>query len=234
LIGGEELEFVPEFCYLGVTFQSSGNTFSKHIDKRLRAAIFAISKLRSLNQTSVETALKLFDLAVSPVASYGIEAIWPYLSSNDLNNLEKAKSRFLKRVLSMDKKLKSRFTYELVETDLFVNDLKYKYNLPDTEEYDKFMIKKIVNFSQIDPNFYETPAFSDPKWKNVNFKDRHLFTRYACHGFHFKLCKRRVYHTEACDKCKCKFCNQKMDTYHLFKCQDVNCPSLSQLAKNKA
>jgi hypothetical protein len=68
------------------TFQSSGNTFSKHIDKRLRAAIFAISTLRSLNQTSVETALKLFDLAVSPVASYGIKAIWPYLSSNDLNN----------------------------------------------------------------------------------------------------------------------------------------------------
>jgi hypothetical protein len=27
----------------------------------------------------------------------------------------------------MDKKLKSWFTYELVEADLFVNDLKYKY-----------------------------------------------------------------------------------------------------------
>jgi hypothetical protein len=58
-------------------------------------------------------------------------------------------------------------------------------------------LKSILNFSQIDPNFYEIPAFSDPKWKNVNFKDRILFTHYACHGFHFKLCKRRVYHTEA-------------------------------------
>jgi hypothetical protein len=44
-IDGERLEFVSEFCYLGVTFQSSGNTFSKHVEKRLRAGIFAISKL---------------------------------------------------------------------------------------------------------------------------------------------------------------------------------------------
>jgi Reverse transcriptase (RNA-dependent DNA polymerase) len=200
-IDGEKVEFMPEFCYLGVTFQASGNTFTKHVDKRVRAAIFSISRLKSLNKTSVETALKLFDLAVSPVASYGIEAIWPYLSKNDLNNLEKAKSRFLKRVLSMDKTLRSRFTYELAETDLFVNDLKCKYNLSDTTAYDEFMEQKIVNFSQIDPDFYETPAFSDAKWKNVNFKDRHLLTRYACHGFHHKICKRKDYHIEANDKC---------------------------------
>jgi hypothetical protein len=133
----------------------------------------------------------------------------------------------------MDKTLRSRLTYELVETDLFVNDLKCKYKLPDTVAYNDFMEQKIVNFSQIDPEFYETPAFSDSKWKNVNFKDRHLFTRYACHGFHHKLCKRKVYHTEASVKCKCKFCNQQIDYYHLFKCPDENCPKLSQLAKNK-
>jgi hypothetical protein len=175
--------------------------------------------------------LKLFALAVSIVASCVIEAIWSYLTINDLNNLEEPKSRFLKRVLSIEKKRKSRFTYQLVETDLLANDLKYKYNLPDTDEYDKVMVKEIVNFSQIYNNFLKTLAFSDPKRKNLNFKDRHLFTRYACHGFHFKLCKSRVYHIEACEKCKCKFFNQKMDTYHLFECKEVNCPSLSQMAK---
>jgi hypothetical protein len=36
------------------------------------------------------------------------------------------------------------------------------------------MVIKIVNLSQIDPNFYETSAFSDPKWNNVNFKDRQI------------------------------------------------------------
>jgi hypothetical protein len=96
-------------------------------------------------------------LAVSPVASYGIEAIWRYLSKNDLNNLEKANSRFLKRVLSMDKTLRSKFTYELVETDLFVHDLKREYNLPDTAAYDEIMEQK-NHKSKIDPNFYETSS----------------------------------------------------------------------------
>jgi hypothetical protein len=63
--------------------------------------------------------------------------------------------------------------------------------------YDDFTEQKIVNFSQIISKFYETPAFNDFNWKNVNSKDRHLFTRYACHGFHHKMCKRKVYHTEA-------------------------------------
>jgi hypothetical protein len=67
------------------------------------------------------------------------------------------------------------------------------------------MEQKIVNFSQIDPNFYETPAFSDAKWKNVNFKGRHLLTRYACHGFHHKICIRKEYHIGANDECKCKY-----------------------------
>jgi hypothetical protein len=77
------------------------------------------------------------------------------------------------------------FKYEL-ETDLFVNDLRQKYNLPDTAAIDDFMEQKIVNFSQINSKFYETPAFNDYNWKNVNSKDRHLFTRYACHGIHHK------------------------------------------------
>jgi hypothetical protein len=182
--------------------------------------------------TSVETALKLFGLAISPVASYGIEAIWPYLSVTDLNCLEKTKSRFLKRVLSLSKHTKSRFTYELTETDLFMNDLKNKYNLPETLAYDKFIEQKLVNFAEIHPDFYETPAFLDSNWKKVNIKDRHLFTRYACHGFHHKMCEVSDYHSCATDKCKCKFCQQVIDIYHLFQCPANNCPTLSQAAKS--
>jgi hypothetical protein len=62
-------------------------------------------------------------------------------------------------------RLRSRFTYEFVETDLFVNDLKQKYNLPDTAAYDDFMEQKIVNFSQINSKCYETQAFNDSNWK---------------------------------------------------------------------
>jgi hypothetical protein len=94
-------------------------------------------------------------------------------------------------LLSLSKTTKSRLTYELVECDLFVNDLKLQFNLPDSKAYDNFMEQKIVNISEIDPEFYDAPAFSNIEWKNVMFNDRHVFTRYACHGFHHKMCKRK-------------------------------------------
>ena len=114
-INDKEIEFVSEFIYLGVKFQASGTSFSKHIAKRVKASIFASSKLNSLPKTSVATALKIFDLAISPVASYGIEAVWPYLTTADLHTLETAKTRFLKKALCLSKFNKSRYVYELAD-----------------------------------------------------------------------------------------------------------------------
>jgi Reverse transcriptase (RNA-dependent DNA polymerase) len=231
-LNGHKIDFVSEFCYLGVVFQASGVSFAKHIDKRVKASIFAMSKLNCLPQSSLQAALKLFDLAISPVASYGIEAIWPYLNKNELLKLETVKSRFLKRVLSLSKYTKSRFVYELAETDLLVHDLQNKYSLPDTTEYDKFMLQKLITFSEIDPQFYETPAMLDPSWKEINCKDRHLFTRYACHGFHYLLCKNKSYHWCAKDNCECEKCGEKIGLYHLFECKTKSL-TLSQAAKLK-
>jgi hypothetical protein len=226
---GQIIDFVSEFCYLGVVFQASGTSFTKHIDKRVKAAIFAMSKLNSLPQTSVQTALKLFDLAISPVASYGLEAIWPFLTTADLFKLETVKSRFLKRVLSLSKYTKSRFVYELIETDLFVNDLKSKFSLSDTSDYDKFMEQKLITFSEIDPDFYLTPAMCNTSWKEINCKDRHMFTRYACHGFHHLFCKDKMYHFSAKENCECEKCGESIKFYHLFECK-ANSLTLSQAA----
>jgi len=99
------MEFVTNFDYLGVQFQASGLAFSK----RDKAAIFATSKLNSLPKASLDTALKLFDLPVSPIASYGIEAIWNFLSENDFHQLKTDKSRILKRVLCLSKHTNSRY-----------------------------------------------------------------------------------------------------------------------------
>lgn len=38
----------------------------------------------SFSKTSVETALKNFDLAISLIASYGMAAVWLFLSAADL------------------------------------------------------------------------------------------------------------------------------------------------------
>jgi hypothetical protein len=41
------------------------------------------------------------------------------------------------------------------------------------------MEQKIVNFSEIDPEFNDAPKFSNIDWKNVMYYERYVFTRYA-------------------------------------------------------
>jgi hypothetical protein len=225
-----QIQFVPEFCYLGVVFQCSGTSFSKHVLKRAKASYFAISKLTKLTKSSIETALKLFDLAISPVASYGIESIWPYLKKSDFYTLETVKSRYLKKALGLSKYTKSRYTYKLANTDFFVRDLRDRFSLQSTAEYEKFLHNKNISLTEINPQFFETPAMTNPCWKNVNFEKRHAFTRYSCHGFHHLLCNNPNFHAIALDNCECKFCNEKIGQYHLFNCT-VKQLSLTQASK---
>jgi Reverse transcriptase (RNA-dependent DNA polymerase) len=231
-INNRAIEFVTDFIYLGVKFQTSGTSFSKHIDKRVKAAIFATSKLNSLPKTSVETALKIFDLAVAPVASYGIEAIWPFLSPADLHTLETAKTRFLKKALCLSKFTKSRYVYELADTGLFIDDLRNKYSLPETESYNKFLINQSHSSTDIDLKFYDTPAMVNQNWKKACFENRHVFTRYACHGFHYVLCRTKNYHASATDTCVCSKCDQQIDLYHFLDCTAHNM-SLTEASKWK-
>jgi hypothetical protein len=221
-IGDDEIEFVTDFIYLGIKFQASGTSFTKHIAKRTKAAIFATSQLHSLPKASLDTALKLFDLAIAPVASYGIEAIWSYLKLNDLQYLETVKSRFLKKAMGLSKVNKARYTYELADTSTFIEDLRWRFSLPETESYNKFLTNWAFKLAEIDPKFYETPAMVDQNWKNSCFENRHVFTRYACHGYHYVLCKNQKFHLCVKSKCKCKKCGQQMDNYHFLECKENN------------
>jgi hypothetical protein len=233
-MNGENLQFVPEFCYLGVTFQSSGSSFARHIEKRSRAALMATYNLKELRSLSIETATKLFNLKISPIASYAIEVIWSYLTLTDLENLERVKTRYYKRVLGLSKYNKSRYTYKLVgpETKLFVTDLKVKFNLPDTEVYKKFCLTKAGNVKKVSEEFYQTETMRNGNWRRALFPDRHVFTRYACHGYHYVYCKKKAKHFEPENDCCCKFCDQPCEKYHITKCS-VKTLSLRQAAAVK-
>jgi hypothetical protein len=49
------------------------------------------------------------------------------------------KRKNLIEVISLRKTLKSRFTFDVVETDIFENNLKQKYNVPDAAVFDEFI-----------------------------------------------------------------------------------------------
>lgn len=231
-LDGIEIERVTAFTYLGIVFQPSGLTFNRHVEKRMRAALFATYNIRELNNLSVETALKLFDLKVSPIASYGIEITWPHLTKLDFENLERVKTRYLKRVLGLSKYIRSRFVYELVDTDLFVNDLKQKFDLPETDAYVKFYEEKCMNKLQIRDEFYDTETMLNLGWQRAMFADRSVFTRFACHGYHYVFCKNKKFHAEAEQNCKCAHCNENCSQYHILECREKKL-SLREASKIK-
>ena len=115
--------------------------------------------------------------------------------------------------------MKSRFVYELVQTEYFVNDLKSKYSLPSTTAYEKFLNNMIVKRQSIDPNFFETPAMCKLDWTNTNCKDRAMFTRYSFHGYHFLVCSNKCFHLDVTVNCKCIYCDSLLTSmYHLLEC----------------
>jgi hypothetical protein len=231
-LDGVKVEFVNEFCYLGVVYQASGTSFGRHIDKRSRAALMATYGIKQLPLLSIETAIKLFNLKISPTASYAIEIVWPYLTKKDFENLERVKTRYFKKVLGLSKFTRSRYVYELVGEGLFVTDLKSRFNLSDTNVYLKFCEEKAKNKNAICQEFYQIETMTNGNWKQGIFPDRHVFTRFACHGYHYLFCKNKSFHFESIDKCKCEFCGEQCEKYHILNCK-IKKMSLREASKTR-
>ena len=225
------IEYVTEFKELGIILQTKAKSVTSHVKDRRGSAIAAIAGIPKLNLLSIDTALKLFDLKIAAIASYGIELIWPLLKESDLMLLESVKAAYLKRMLCLYKKVQSRHVYLLAQTNYFVTELKERFSLSDTPHYQKFLESQQKKVGEIDKEFYNTSAMIVTTWTQPEQKDRHVFTRYAVHGFHYLLCNNMEYHTASMDSCKCKLCGHDCSTYHMKSCTSSNLKSLSEYAK---
>lgn len=227
---GVTLEFVSSFKYLGVTLQTTGTTFSLHIKERATATTKATYAIQKLQNLSLPTAMKLFKLKVMPAATYGIQLIWPYLTAKNLQKLENVKARFLKRALSLSKYTRNSYTYILAQELFFLEDIKQCFNFPETQAYKTVIEERRNKAKEIQKELMETVAMKSDEWKGPNFQLRHLYTRFAVHGFHGKICQNASYHDPKED-CICKLCNEPCPRYHLVKCKSITQP-LSTLAKD--
>jgi hypothetical protein len=54
--------------------------------------------------------------------------------------------------------------------------------------------------------------------KYILFEDRYVFTRFACHGYHYLFCNNKDFHFDAKLECICAHCNELCDQCHLSKC----------------
>jgi len=108
--------------------------------------------------------------------------------------------------------------------------LRLKFNLPETENL-KFLNNQSYKLTDFNLDFYDTPAMIDQNWNSPCFlKNRYVFTRNTCHGYHYVLCRNKNYHASAQDSWNCMKCDQKMDLYHFLKCP-INEMSLIQASK---
>jgi hypothetical protein len=169
---------------------------------------------------------------IAPIASYGIQVIWPILKVSDLVLLESVKAAFLKRVMCLYKKAKSRHVYLLAQTNYFVTELKERFNLEDTPQYQEFINGQQQKVDEIDNEFYTSSAMTDRTWAQPEQKDRHVYTRYAVHGFHHFLCANPEFHI-ADDTCICKLCANVCGTYHVGICKSKDVKSIFAYAKMK-
>jgi hypothetical protein len=62
----------------------------------------------------------------------------------------------------------------LANTDLFVNDLKAKFQLEETVNYTEFVRLQVQKVDDVSPSFYSTTAFLSENWKGPLFEKRHL------------------------------------------------------------
>jgi hypothetical protein len=82
------LELVTEFRYLGIIFQMNGRNFTHHVRERAASAIAALHGIKNLSQLSMTADMKLSDLKMLPILTYGIEIIWNQLSKRNLTDVE--------------------------------------------------------------------------------------------------------------------------------------------------
>ena len=221
------IEFVSNFCYLGIDFSSRGTNFAQHIAERLRKSQAAMASIPDPHRLSLITAMQLFQMKVGAVASYGISVIWDELSTAQLEKLDKVKATFLKRALGLPRNARNRLVYVLAGTVPFVEDLVRQFDLKVTPALTEFRENFSRKMRDVPRAFYETPAMTDNRWKEPLQELRHLVTRQAVHGFHHKLCLRTGFH-EPSPECFCAFCGLQCPLYHHSECEAS--PSLKRLA----
>jgi len=132
--------------------------------------------------------------------------------------MERVKSTFLKRALSLHKSCRNRYTYLLCDTHLLIEDVFRRFKLPNTESYKVFLQQYEEKFSEIDAAFYQTDAMNADGWKGINRGTRHLVTRFSVHGFHHFYCLNKEFH-EPNETCLCELCGEFCCKYHSKSCR---------------
>ena len=109
-IGGEIIDIVQNYTYLGTRISSSGNfTLSlEHLRQKALHAFFGLRRHNDFNKLKPSLACKIFDSMISPTLTYNSE-VWGAFAKSDLKSwdssaIEKTHLQFCKRYLEVHNK----------------------------------------------------------------------------------------------------------------------------------
>lgn len=108
--GGELLEIVKEFTYLGIVFSTTGSfsATQKTLAGQGQKAIYKLQKyISKFENLKADFLLDLFDKLVSPILCYGAE-VWGF---HKAHAIEKVHMQFCKKVLKLKWNTQNNFVY---------------------------------------------------------------------------------------------------------------------------
>lgn len=217
----KKVEIDNKYNYLGVTLQTK-LTFTEHFKQRKLQSIKAINCLRNLSRLSIETAEDLFNKKIKPIATYGISVFSEHITLQQINEIDKIKFTFMKRVLGVSKTASNTACLHMLGWNTFGVDLMHEYKLKEQvmENYKEYRENK--NWKFVEENYSDGPAFNGNCWKKANQKNRSLICRTTIHGLHHLICTNNKGFHEIDTTCKCKFCAKPChNRYHVLRCNEI-------------
>jgi hypothetical protein len=107
--------------------------------------------------------------------------------------------------------------------------VKRRLALKSTSEFEKYSDLAAMKAGEMNPDLYGTPMVLFRQHVGVDDDRRHVFARFAAHGFHGELCETAGYHPPE-DSCRCRLCGGRSTEYHLIECTH-NRKSLQEVAE---
>ena len=107
--GGDNLEIVNEYVYLGATLSCNGS-MKAAIDKQIKQANRALYKLRTIAASlnlPIDTQCELYDRMIVPVLTYGCE-VW---GTKMVDRIELFHRRFMKQLLKLPRSTANSMVY---------------------------------------------------------------------------------------------------------------------------
>lgn len=215
--GGTQLEFVNQYEYLGVTFQSSLSV-TKHLNRISTKCAVATHMLCNIRNCSIEAAKRLFRMKIQPIITYAMDTFWPELSVANFGTIDKIKATFFKQVLCLSMNASNTKTLLMIDEPHMSEEL---HIFGTSQHLIARRLKLIRKKSEVEDEFFDSLVFSQSNWMLCNAL-RHPITRFSLHGFHHLICQNKCYCPFSCNN-QCILCGDViLSAYHLLNCRGNN------------